>query len=96
MASIAFVVTMNDGSTMTKTAELSDDQVTRLISWGTATFSNQNDENGKPMERTVSWMLERWIQDVVGSAFVSVHNFEKQMAAEAAANSVELITVDIK
>jgi hypothetical protein len=95
MASIAFVVTMNDGAQMTKTAELTDEQVGRLITWGLATFSDQNDDYGNPIPRTVPWMLERWIQDVVGSAFIAVQNYEKQVAAERAMNSVELITVDI-
>ncbi len=45
MVSIAFTVTMADGSAFTKTAAISDAEIGRLAAWGMETFSTEMDAN---------------------------------------------------
>jgi len=105
MASIAFTVTMTDGTQMSKTAQVSDADVGRLINWALGTWSAQVDAqgnvvlpldaNGNPIPRDGAWAVSQWIASTVTQTMTMIHLFEKQQAAQAAAAAVQPIAVTI-
>ncbi len=96
MASIEFKITATDGTVTSRTASVSDQDVGRLIAWGMETFANQNDDSGNPIPRTPEWVVKRWIEDVVGTAFHSIAEHERAKAAQAAQAAVQAIPVEIR
>lgn len=95
MASIAFVVTMTDGTQMTKTASVTDADVARLLAWGMATFPAENDANGVPLARTTPWVVGRWIEATVAETFAKILSYERSEAAKTAQDAVSAIPVSI-
>jgi len=84
MASIAFVVTMTDGSAMTKTAAVSDPDVMRIITWAINYYPTELDANGVALPKTPQWAINRWIEAIVASSFSKVSAFERDQATMAA------------
>ncbi len=95
MANIAFVVTMSDGTKMTKTAAVSDTEVARLVAWGVATFPTQMDASGNPIPKTTPWVVGRWIEAIVAETFWKIRGFEQANAAKVAQDAIQPINVSI-
>ncbi len=96
MASIEFRITASDGTVTTRTAAVSDQDVGRLIAWGMETFADQNDSDGRPIPKTPDWVVKRWIEDVVGTAFIAIAEHERTKAAAAAQAAIRIIPVEIR
>lgn len=96
MASIAFTVTMTDGTTASVTAAVADVDVARLLAWAAATFPVQADADGNPVPQTAQSLVAQWISGAVAETMAKVHRHEQQAAADAAAAAVQPITVTIQ
>ena len=77
MASIAFNVTMTDGTTMTRTAAVSDADVARIIGWAISYYPIELDEKGQPLPKSPQWAVNRWIEAIVVSSFAKVAAYEQ-------------------
>lgn len=84
MASIAFHVTMTDGTQMSRTASVSDADVGRIIGWALAYYPTEMDAEGQPLPKTPQWAVNRWIEAIVSSSFAKVAAYEEQQALAAA------------
>lgn len=106
MASIAFSVTMSDGTTMAKTAAVSDADVGRLLAAFAQRYRPEPvqipavlDGDGKVItpattEPGVSdgpFLVGKWIEDTVVSAMNYVRGVESSAAAKQASDNVQLI-----
>lgn len=83
MASIAFNVTMTDGTTMTRTAAVSDADVARIIGWAITYYPTELDAAGHPLPKTPQWAVNRWIEAIVASSFAKVAQYERDQAIAA-------------
>lgn len=106
MASIVFSVTMTDGTTMSKTASVTDADVGRLL----AAFATRyrapdiitpevRDEAGVVVTPASTspgivdgpFLVGKWIEDVTVTAMNFVRSVESAAAAKAAADNVAMI-----
>jgi len=95
MASIAFTVTMTDGTTLTRTAAVADTDVGRLLAWAADRLPQQNDASGNPLPRTTTSLVAQWIDGFVADTFARVHAYETDTAAQQAAAAIVPIGVTL-
>jgi len=84
MASIAFVITMTDGTSMTRTASVSDTDVGRIVNWALNYYPTELDENKNPVPKTTQWAINRWIEAVISNSFAKITAYEQSVVAAAA------------
>lgn len=95
MASIAFVITNTDGTQTTKTATVADSAVAQLVGWALATMPTQYDASGNPVQKDAAWAVSRWVEGVIADTFAKVNTYQTQIAADAAAATVQPIAVQM-
>lgn len=86
MANITFQVNMTDGSQIEKVAQVSDENVSRIVGWAMAHYRKESSIDA----------INSWINDMVGTSLVNVLAYEQEQAAKTAREQVELISVTIE
>jgi hypothetical protein len=99
MASLHFVVTMTDGSTVTKTVQVADGDVARLLAAYAPIYQmpDPNDPTGAtmltPANTPASWTVGKWIEGIIAGSLAFVKSHETAVAQSQAAAGVNPIAV---
>lgn len=87
MASIDLKVTLTNGSTMSRSASVADQDVLRLLQAFATKYPDpqEGDKDGP-------YLVSKWIEEVVVDAFNYVKTVEQAQAAKQASDNISLIS----